>query len=136
MTNLPLPCILHQKHCHHIIAITQLLTKLLASSLHERNPVSLVEHGKSYVFHITVTLHSAIMDNNLIMPIKNKLKNNKLEESKMISVKLDSIYLFYFENMFWSTVHHQAISTKLGTRCNAMQNSIALHLVLGCVEMV
>jgi hypothetical protein len=69
MTNLPLPCILYHKHCYHIISITQLSMKLLASSIHERNPASLVEYGKSNVF----TLHNAIMENNLIMPIKNKL---------------------------------------------------------------
>jgi len=41
----------------------------------------------------------------------------------MISVKHNHIYLFYFDNMFQSTNHHQAISTKLRKRCNAVHNS-------------
>jgi hypothetical protein len=40
----------------------------ILASLHERNPALLVEYGKSNIF----TLHNAIMENNLIVPIKNK----------------------------------------------------------------
>jgi len=49
----------------------------------------------------------------------------KLKDSKIFlrfpSSKHNNICLLYFDNMFRPTDHHQAISIKLKTRCNAGQ---------------
>jgi len=42
-------------------------------------------------------------------------------------MKHNNTYLFHYDNMFCSTDHHQAISTKLRTRCNAMQIVFTCH---------
>ena len=105
----------------------------------------------SYV-SLCIAVKSCVHDGRFISAEKCHVFAFSIIQSSPVKIKSDSfwfpshttfiylfIYLFYYDDMFRSTDHHQAISTKLRKMCIVVQivflyyfNTCTVHILLFC----